>query len=149
MQESKIYIYFFLQKCISNFGLSLLGVFNLHLISLIARHFYPKLLTLHSRFTFDQFMLSLGIEPMSLALLAPFSAEYIHCCVYKNSLVFLCCTAKQSIDWLNARVSGVIIDVITDVNCTCNCMQVICKYSYTGVCFLFQNKGKKYYRYSN
>ncbi len=40
-----------------------------------SRHFYPKRLTLHSSysFTFDQLLLSLGIEPMILALLAPCS----------------------------------------------------------------------------
>ncbi len=93
-KQKIIYIYnlylFFSQKCISNFGLSLLGVFNLHLLWFIVRHFYPELLTLHSRFTFNQFMLSLGIGNMSLALVTLFSAEY------KNSLVFLCCTAKQN-----------------------------------------------------
>ncbi len=37
-----------------------------------SRRFYPKWLTLHSSysFTFDQLLLSLGIEPMILALLA-------------------------------------------------------------------------------
>ncbi len=40
-----------------------------------SRRFYPKRLTLHSSysFTFYQLLLSLGIEPMSLALLAPCS----------------------------------------------------------------------------
>ncbi len=40
-----------------------------------SRHFYPKRLTLHSSysFTFYQLLLSLGIEPMILALLAPCS----------------------------------------------------------------------------
>ncbi len=40
-----------------------------------SRRFYPKRLTLHScySFTFDQLLLSLGIEPMILALLAPCS----------------------------------------------------------------------------
>ncbi len=40
-----------------------------------SRRFYPKWLTLHSSysFTFDQLLLSLGIEPMILALLAPCS----------------------------------------------------------------------------
>ncbi len=40
-----------------------------------SRCFYPKRLTLHSSysFTFDQLLLSLGIEPMILALLAPCS----------------------------------------------------------------------------
>ncbi len=40
-----------------------------------SRRFYPERLTLHSSysFTFDQLMLSLGIEPMILALLAPCS----------------------------------------------------------------------------
>ncbi len=40
-----------------------------------SRRFYPKRLTLHSSysFTFYQLLLSLGIEPMILALLAPCS----------------------------------------------------------------------------
>ncbi len=40
-----------------------------------SRRFYPKRLTLHSScsFTFDQLLLSLGIEPMMLVLLAPCS----------------------------------------------------------------------------
>ncbi len=40
-----------------------------------SRRFYPKWLTLHSSysFTFYQLLLSLGIEPMILALLAPCS----------------------------------------------------------------------------
>ncbi len=42
-----------------------------------SRRFYPKRLTLHSSysffFTFDQLLLSLGIEPVILALLAPCS----------------------------------------------------------------------------
>ncbi len=40
-----------------------------------SRRFYPKRLTLHSSysFTFNQLLLSLGIEPMILALLAPCS----------------------------------------------------------------------------
>ncbi len=40
-----------------------------------SRHFYPKRLTLHSSysFTFDQLLLSVGIVPMILALLAPCS----------------------------------------------------------------------------
>ncbi len=40
-----------------------------------SRRFYPKRLTSHSSysFTFDQLLLSLGIEPMILALLAPCS----------------------------------------------------------------------------
>ncbi len=40
-----------------------------------SRRFYPKRLTLHSSysFTFHQFLLSLGIEPMIFALLAPCS----------------------------------------------------------------------------
>ncbi len=40
-----------------------------------SRHFYPKRLALHSSysFTFYQLLLSLGIEPMILALLAPCS----------------------------------------------------------------------------
>ncbi len=40
-----------------------------------SRRFYPKQLTLHSSysFTFYQLLLSLGIEPMILALLAPCS----------------------------------------------------------------------------
>ncbi len=40
-----------------------------------SRRFYPKRLTLHSSysFTFDQLLLSLGIEPMILALLVPCS----------------------------------------------------------------------------
>ncbi len=40
-----------------------------------SRRFYPKRLTVHSSysFTFDQLLLSLGIEPMILALLAPCS----------------------------------------------------------------------------
>ncbi len=50
---------------------------SLHYIYIYAfsRRFYPKRLTLHSSysFTFDQLLLSLGIEPMILALLAPCS----------------------------------------------------------------------------
>ncbi len=40
-----------------------------------SRRFYPKRLTLHSSysFTFYQLLLSLGMEPMVLALLAPCS----------------------------------------------------------------------------
>ncbi len=40
-----------------------------------SRRFYPKRLTVHSSysFTFYQLLLSLGIEPMILALLAPCS----------------------------------------------------------------------------
>ncbi len=40
-----------------------------------SRHFYPKRLTLHTSYslTFYQLLLSLGIEPMILALLAPCS----------------------------------------------------------------------------
>ncbi len=47
----------------------------LHLCIAFSRRFYPKRLTLHSSysFTFDQLLLSLGIEPMILALLAPCS----------------------------------------------------------------------------
>ncbi len=43
-----------------------------------SRCFYPKRLTLHSSysFTFDQLLLSLGIEPMILALLAPCSTSW-------------------------------------------------------------------------
>ncbi len=43
-----------------------------------SRRFYPKRLTLHSSysFTFDQLLLSLGIEPMILALLAPCSTTW-------------------------------------------------------------------------
>ncbi len=43
-----------------------------------SRRFYPKRLTLHSSysFTFDQLLLSLGIEPMILALLAPCSTSW-------------------------------------------------------------------------
>ncbi len=46
---------------------------GLHLA--FSRRFYPKRLTLHSSysFTFYQLLLSLGIEPMILALLAPCS----------------------------------------------------------------------------
>ncbi len=45
------------------------------LIYAFSRRFYPKRLTLHSSysFTFYQLLLSLGIEPMILALLAPCS----------------------------------------------------------------------------
>ncbi len=41
----------------------------------LVHRFYPKRLTLHSSysFTFDQLLLSLGIEPMILVLLAPCS----------------------------------------------------------------------------
>ncbi len=48
---------------------------HLHYIYAFSRHFYPKRLTLHSSytFTFVQLLLSLGIEPMILALLAPCS----------------------------------------------------------------------------
>ncbi len=50
---------------------------HLHYIYIYAfsRRFYPKRLILHSSysFTFDQLLLSLGIEPMILALLAPCS----------------------------------------------------------------------------
>ncbi len=48
---------------------------HLHYIYAFSRRFYPKRLTLHSSytFTFDQLLLSLGIEPMILALLAPCS----------------------------------------------------------------------------
>ncbi len=44
-------------------------------IYIFSRRFYPKRLTLHSSysFTFDHLLLSLGIEPMMLALLAPCS----------------------------------------------------------------------------
>ncbi len=40
-----------------------------------SRRFYPKRLTLHSSYSFyiDQLLLSLGIEPMILALLVPCS----------------------------------------------------------------------------
>ncbi len=50
-----------------------MGVFNY--IYAFSRRFYPKRLTLHSSysFTFYQLLLSLGIEPMILALLAPCS----------------------------------------------------------------------------
>ncbi len=43
-----------------------------------SRRFYPKRLTLHSSysFTFDQLLLSLGIEPMILALLTPCSTSW-------------------------------------------------------------------------
>ncbi len=50
-----------------------------HCIYAFIRHFYPKRLTLHSSdslfllFFFCQLLLSLGIEPMILALLAPCS----------------------------------------------------------------------------
>ncbi len=48
---------------------------TLHYIYIYAfsRRFYPKRLTLHSSysFTFDQLLLSLGIEPMILVLLTP------------------------------------------------------------------------------
>lgn len=37
---------------------------------------YPKRLRLHSRYTFHQFLLSLGIEPMTLVLLALYSTVY-------------------------------------------------------------------------
>ncbi len=64
-----------------------------------SRRFYPKRLTLHSSysFTFYQLLLSLGIEPMILALLAPCSTIwatgkpftaycvlYIHICFKKD-----------------------------------------------------------------
>ncbi len=47
----------------------------LHYIYAFSRRFYPKRLTLHSSysFTFYQLLLSLGNEPMILALLAPCS----------------------------------------------------------------------------
>ncbi len=48
---------------------------NILYIYAFSRRFYPKQLTLHSSFsfTFYQLLLSLGIEPMILALLAPCS----------------------------------------------------------------------------
>ncbi len=56
-----------------------------------SRRFYPKRLTLHSSYSFyiffNQLLLSLGIEPMILALLAPCSTSwatgklYIYVCV--------------------------------------------------------------------
>ncbi len=52
------------------------STFNIYIyIYAFSRRFYPKRLTLHSSysFTFDQLLLSLGIEPMILALLAPCS----------------------------------------------------------------------------
>ncbi len=51
------------------------SVLHLHYIYAFSRCFYPKRLTLHSSysFTFYQLLLSLGIEPMILALLAPCS----------------------------------------------------------------------------
>ncbi len=54
-------------------------MFLLHYIYAFSRRFYPKRLTLHSSysFTFYQHLLSLGIEPMILALLAPCSAKHL------------------------------------------------------------------------
>ncbi len=50
---------------------------HLHYIYAFGRRFYPKRLTLHSSysFTFYQLLLSLGIEPMILALLVPCSTS--------------------------------------------------------------------------
>ncbi len=58
-----------------------------------SRRFYPKRLTLHSSysFTFYQLLLSLGIEPMILALLAPCSTIWATgkqlCCLYGKVLI--------------------------------------------------------------
>ncbi len=51
------------------------GIITIFYIYVFSRRFYPKRLTLHSiySFTFDQLLLSLGIEPMILALLVPCS----------------------------------------------------------------------------
>ncbi len=57
-------------------GLQVICIVYIYIyIYAFSRRFYPKRLTLHSSysFTFDQLLLSLGIEPMILALLAPCS----------------------------------------------------------------------------
>ncbi len=56
-------------------SLSIFFIYIYIYIYAFSRRFYPKRLTLHSSysFTFDQLLLSLGIEPMILALLAPCS----------------------------------------------------------------------------
>ncbi len=62
--DSKMYVWYALQ----------IFTFTFYIYA-FSRRFYPKRLTLHSSysFTFDQLLLSLGIEPMILALLAPCS----------------------------------------------------------------------------
>ncbi len=63
-----------------------------------SRRFYPKRLTLHSSysFTFYQLLLSLGIEPMILALLAPCSTIWA-----TGKLCFYTACAANMIDTSN------------------------------------------------
>ncbi len=71
-------------------------ILHLHYIYAFSRRFYPKRLTLHSSysFTFYQLLLSLGNEPMILALLAPCSTiwatgklDTIHARTHTQSLL--------------------------------------------------------------
>ncbi len=57
-----------------HFQFTICNTFTFYIYA-FSRRFYPKRLTLHSSysFTFYQLLLSLGIEPMILALLAPCS----------------------------------------------------------------------------